>query len=237
MSIEVRLPAYQLLADELRTQITTGRLRPGDRLPTEPQLCASSGVSRSTVREALRLLASQNLIVTTRGVAGGSFVVHPSPDQISETLATGVGLLLANSVLTIEALLEVRATLEVPLAGLAAQRRTDSHLALLAAGLFDPRTDPPDRMLDRHRAFHLALALASGNRLFELVSRPLYTVANEREIIGEKGRDFWLRVDADHRVLLAAVRAGDAACAQTVAGGHLDHLTRAISGVTAPADA
>src|SRR5438876_352461 len=68
------ISSYQALADGLRAQITSGKLRPGDRLPTEPQLCAQSGLSRSTVREALRLLTSQNLIVTTRGVTGGSFV-------------------------------------------------------------------------------------------------------------------------------------------------------------------
>ena len=74
----VRAPAYQTLADDLRAQIVAGRLRPGERLPTEPQLCARFGLSRSTVREALRLLASQHLIVTTRGVTGGSFVAQPS---------------------------------------------------------------------------------------------------------------------------------------------------------------
>ena len=74
----MRVPAYQLLADSLRTQITSGRLRPGERLPTEPQLCVRSGVSRSTVREALRLLTSQHLIVTTRGVTGGSYVARPT---------------------------------------------------------------------------------------------------------------------------------------------------------------
>ena len=83
MSVDVRAPAYRLLADDLRAQITSGRLVPGDRLPTEPQLCQRSGVSRSTVREALRLLASQHLIVTTRGVSGGSFVAHPSPTLCS----------------------------------------------------------------------------------------------------------------------------------------------------------
>src|ERR1051325_7951226 len=73
----VRPPAYQLLADELRADITSGRLQPGERLPPEPELCVKTGVSRSTVREALRLLARQHLIVTTRGVTGGSFVSHP----------------------------------------------------------------------------------------------------------------------------------------------------------------
>jgi DNA-binding FadR family transcriptional regulator len=66
--------------------------------------------------EALRLLSSQHIIVTTRGVAGGSFVAHPSPNQISDTLATGVQLLLASQVVGVEELLEARACVEVPTA-------------------------------------------------------------------------------------------------------------------------
>src|SRR4051794_41929928 len=78
-----------MLADELRADITSGRLQPGERLPPEPELCVRTGVSRSTVREALRLLASQHLIVTTRGVTGGSFVAHPDAEQLSEALSPG----------------------------------------------------------------------------------------------------------------------------------------------------
>src|SRR5918998_6142087 len=89
----VRPPAYQVLADELREDITSGRLRPGERLPPEPELCVRTGVSRSTVREALRLLSSQHLIVTTRGVTGGSFVAPPEAQQPSDALSTGLTLL------------------------------------------------------------------------------------------------------------------------------------------------
>ena len=70
-----------------------GVCSPGERLPPEPELCVKTGVSRSTVREALRLLASQHLIVTTRGVTGGSFVAHPDAEQLSEGLSTGLTLL------------------------------------------------------------------------------------------------------------------------------------------------
>ena len=77
------MPAYQVLADALRAKILAGELEPGRKLPIEPELSAQYGVSRSTVREALRVLASQNLIATTRGVSGGSFVAPPNPEQIS----------------------------------------------------------------------------------------------------------------------------------------------------------
>src|SRR5436305_6163438 len=108
-----RPPAYRLLADGLREQTTSGQLRPGERLPTEPQLCARSGVSRSTVREALRLLASQHLIVTTRGVTGGSFVAEPSTTRLGDLLFTGLTMLMAAGTVNTGQWFEVRESVEV----------------------------------------------------------------------------------------------------------------------------
>jgi len=62
----VRPPAYQVLADELRADITSGRLQPGERLPPEPELSVKTGVSRSTVREALKILASSGVVDIVR---------------------------------------------------------------------------------------------------------------------------------------------------------------------------
>ena len=227
MSVEeaVRAPAYQMLADDLRAQITSGQLRPGERLPTEPQLCQRSGVSRSTVREALRLLASQHLIVTTRGVTGGSFVAHPRPDQIADSLATGVQLLMSNATVGPAELLEVRRLLEVPAAELAAERRTGGQLTELAGALFDPDTDDVERFLAAHREFHCTLVAASNNPLFELIATPLYNLANERELAAMAPAGFWRRVDAEHREILRCVREGDQAGAASASRAHVDHLT------------
>jgi GntR family transcriptional repressor for pyruvate dehydrogenase complex len=157
------------------------------------------------VREALRLLASQNLIITTRGVAGGSFVVHPSPDQLTETLATGLNLLRSSRLVSPRDLLEARLFVEVPSTGLAARRRSDEHLEALQATLFDPQTAELEAMTAIHSAFHEAIADACGNPLLALIAKPLYRVANVREVLQRFGRDFWVRVDADHRAILAAV--------------------------------
>jgi len=223
------LPAYQQLAEQLRSQITTGSLRPGERLPTEPQLCASSGLSRSTVREALRLLASQHLIVTTRGVTGGSFVAHPSPAQLGEILSTGMRLLLSTGAIRPIQLIEVREMLEAPAAALAASRRTEAHLAALRAALFDPSRDPRERMFEAYRDFHAALAVAAGNPLCELVTTPLYWVGNW---VGHAGdavpADFWQRIDADHRKIEQAVTARDGAAAREATLSHLAHLRTVI---------
>jgi len=218
-----RLPAYQLVAASLRAQITSGRLRPGDRLPAEPQLCDRAGVSRSTVREALRLLASEHLIVTTRGVTGGSFVSQPSPGQLADTLSASLRLLIATGQVDMAQIVEVRAAIEVPAAGLAAQRRTDEDLAALRATLGDSQTAGLEAMLAAHRSFHLTLATAAGNPLVEVMLRPLYSVTNERAMPGPAPAGFWRCVDEEHRSILQAVAAQDPAAARAAAYSHAQH--------------
>jgi len=223
----VRPPAYQLLADELRAEITSGRLQPGERLPPEPELCVKSGVSRSTVREALRLLASQHLIVTTRGVTGGSFVAHPDAEQLADALSTGLSLLNNSAEVGFADLLELRRALEIPAAGLAAERRTDANLVELRGALFDPDMDELDTMLAAHTAFHSAVASATGNPLFELVTRPLYHVSYGEEVVGSLPDGYWEHIDADHRELLTCIRNQEPDAAITVGRRHLDYLASA----------
>jgi len=223
----VRPPAYQLLADELRAEITSGRLQPGERLPPEPELCVKSGVSRSTVREALRLLASQHLIVTTRGVTGGSFVAHPDAEQLADALSTGLSLLNNSAEVGFADLLELRRALEIPAAGLAAERRTDANLVELRGALFDPDMDELDTMLAAHTAFHSAVASATGNPLFELVTRPLYHVSYGEEVVGSLPDGYWEHIDADHRELLTCIRNQEPDAAITVGRRHLDYIASA----------
>lgn len=223
-----RPPAYQALADELRDDITSGRLRPGQRLPAEPELCVRAGVSRSTVREALRLLSSQHLIVTTRGVTGGSFVAQPDAGKLSEALMTGMTMLRSAAVVGLAHFVEVRAAVESPIAELAAARRTEDDLAALAGALFDPATDPVDEMVRAHAAFHGALAAATGNALFEVITRPLYQLLNSDELGGAAPAGYWTQIDADHRELIRLVTARDAVAAATVARRHLRYIGEAM---------
>jgi len=86
MKVERIRKAYEQVADQLMTMINSGELKPGDRLPSEAELAADFGVSRTTVREALRILATRNLIHTRKGMAGGHFIVEPTVGSISEFL-------------------------------------------------------------------------------------------------------------------------------------------------------
>lgn len=226
----MRPPAYQLLADELRADITSGRLRPGERLPPEPELCVKTGVSRSTVREALRLLASQHLIVTTRGVTGGSFVAHPDAQHLSEALFTGLTMLTNSTAVGLADLLELRRALDVPAAGLAAVRRTDEQLAEIRGALFDPQIEDVDVMLHAHTVFHSAVAKATGNPLFELVTRPLYHVSVGQEVVDSLPDGYWAQVDVDHRELLQHLTDRNAEAAALSARRHLDYLVRVNQG-------
>jgi DNA-binding FadR family transcriptional regulator len=224
----VRPPAYQQLADELRAEITSGRLQPGERLPPEPELCVKIGVSRSTVREALRLLASQHLIVTTRGVTGGSFVAHPDAEQLADGLSTGFALLTHSAAIGLADLLELRRALEVPAAGLAAVRREEAHLVELRSTLFDPDIDDIDTMLAAHSSFHRAMAKATGNPLFELVGRPIYQASYGEDVIGSLPEGYWARIDGDHRAMIDFLAARDGDGATRVAASHIDYIATTV---------
>ena len=145
-------PAYSRVANELRRLILDGELIPGERLPVEADLAERFGVSRSTVREALRSLTTQNLAVTVRGVSGGTFVSRPDPDQVSDSLTTGLGFLTVAEELTVAELMQARELLEVPAASSAARNRTAEQLERILGSLpARPGSDVAPTFLSQHR--------------------------------------------------------------------------------------
>ena len=219
-----RQPQYAFVADALRKRILSGEFPPGHRLPIEPELSKEYRVSRSTVREALRVLSSQNLVATSRGVAGGSFVVTPDPAQISDYLAASFGLLASSADVSAQALLELRDVLEVPAARLAAQRRTAEHLAALRDTLVDPQAAEPAAFHEGNRRFHQMLLEASGNPLLAALGRPVFDVLEARLVRSDAPPRTWERVFAEHREILGFVEAGESDRAAEAAHAHLDHL-------------
>jgi GntR family transcriptional regulator, transcriptional repressor for pyruvate dehydrogenase complex len=121
----VRAPkTAELIATLYRRQIVRGELRPGDTLPSEQQLMAQFGVSRPTLREAFRILETENLISVKRGSRGGARVAQPS----LSVAARYVGLLLQVQGTTIADIYEARAILEPACARLLARHRTKQDL-------------------------------------------------------------------------------------------------------------
>src|SRR6266436_1760365 len=73
-----------VLADKLRRQIVSGELKPGDTLPSEAHLLEEYGISRPALREAMRVLESEELIAVSRGIRGGAVVLEPTIDKVAQ---------------------------------------------------------------------------------------------------------------------------------------------------------
>ena len=210
---------------QLREQILDGVLGEGVKLPNETVLADDYGVSRTTVREALRLLAAQSLIRTSKGAGGGSFVTVPSADHLSESLRSGIDLLTAADDVTLEELLEARELLEVPAAELAARRRSEEDLARLHAAI----PDQPLRLATReqfayNRDFHSCVIAACGNTLLSIAAQPVFAVLQTHLSRSRLGRAWHRSINEHHRGIAAAIQAGDEQAAGEQMFEHLEWL-------------
>src|SRR3954466_8561280 len=112
--------ASHQIALEIRRYLEREGLQPGDRIGTEQELASEFGVSRPTLREALRLLAGSHLIRASQGRGGGIFVANTAGEGMGRHMSEAIGTMLATESVSLPELLEARMVLEVPMAGLAA---------------------------------------------------------------------------------------------------------------------
>jgi DNA-binding FadR family transcriptional regulator len=151
----------QDVVDALTAQIENGTLRPGDKLPTETEVMAAQGVSRTVVREAISRMQASGLIETRHGI--GSFVLEPSRRR-----ALGIDPATITTLRDVLAVLELRISLESECASLAAQRASDADLAALRRAL-DAIASGAGGGHDTAQLdfqFHLQIAQSTGNRYF-----------------------------------------------------------------------
>lgn len=217
-------PAYAQVAGQLRELIVTGHLHAGDQLPTEAELATVFGVSRSTIREALRSLSAQNLVYTSRGVTGGTFVSEVDPDTVSDYLRTSLGLMSGSETVSVADLLEARAALEVPAARFAAVRRSDPELDQLRANIEVGHIDDEAIRFEKNTEFHELILRASGNPLLNIVASPIFEVLRSRFRRDDVSTDYWKSVDEDHREIYRHVMAGDSQAAEDAMREHLSRL-------------
>ena len=202
--------SYEQVADQLRELIVSGRLAQGERLPTETLLSAEVGVSRATVREALRLLAAQGLIRTTKGASGGSFVTMPSVDHVSDSLSSNIALLADARDLTLEDLIEARELLEVPAARFAARRRAPGDVERLRKAIpaDEPVLDVQSEFI-HNRDFHATLIECCGNTVLQIAAQPVFLALQTSLSRSGLGRNFHRTVHAHHIRIVEAVHSAD----------------------------
>lgn len=216
---------------DLETRIQRGDYAPGAQLPTEKVLAETFGVSRAVVREAIARLKADGLIETRQG--SGAFVAE-NPKSLNFRLSAGgeSGLLH---------IFELRTMIEATVAELAARRRNDADLQVMHDAL-DRMEKALSEEIDGSEAdddFHLAIASATHNqyvlRLAEFLGRQFSESRRMAWIDHPRGMESPREAQREHRIMLAAITAGDPAAARQAAHVHLRGAAERV-GIDLPAD-
>jgi DNA-binding FadR family transcriptional regulator len=210
------------LVDLLSAEITSGKLEPGARLPTEQAMMESFGVSRTVIREAVSALRSEGLVTTRQGV--GAFVskdVQRRPFRIDPEELKSLQEILR--------IMELRMAVEIFAAGLAAERRSATQLRCIAAALsrIDAAIGRGETAVSADFDFHRAIAKATGNSYFEKFLDYLGHYIIPRQTLRVKRRDsedeavYLRKVQGEHHVIHQAIAEADPRAARLAMRAHL----------------
>jgi GntR family transcriptional regulator, transcriptional repressor for pyruvate dehydrogenase complex len=235
---EIRAPAsYELVVDQVRRAIQVGRFLPGARLPPERELAGQLGVSRTTVREAMRVLQGERMVEIRRGRAGGPVVLGPtaSPGEIRRALRRRLAEL--------ENVFDYRLAVEPAAAGLAAGRRTSNDLGHLKDALEALNTlaaspddasevSPPSRFFAADAEFHRRIALSTRNPL--LVKAVEDARAAMFLPVGGVFPALHPSANEYHAEILAAIEGRDSDAARVAMDAHIERTRAALVELARP---
>ena len=162
---------YEQVADQIERLIIEEAFHPNDKLPSERNLAERLGVSRTVIREATRVLNVRGLVEVRAG--SGTYVQELSPSSAAAPI--GLFLKLQRSANTFQNLNEIRFTLEVDIAGLAAERVAAKDIAAMEAAIEGMAThvENAEQFVHYDLAFHTALATATYNDLYTILLTPI----------------------------------------------------------------
>jgi GntR family transcriptional regulator, transcriptional repressor for pyruvate dehydrogenase complex len=224
-SVEGQGLLYVRIADSLREDILSGKIPPGSRLPSEAELGRLFAASRTSVREALRVLVSQRLITTTRGARGGSFVRQLNHSEITEMLRDNMRSLMVGHGPDVAEMEELRELLEVSATWMAAKCRTDEQLKRMAACVNAAVPDNPTaEQIKSNLGFHHEILRATGNRLMHLFAEPVLASINLVTQEQPKSPAYYRSVTLGHRMIFQAIADRDQAAARDAMSEHVSYL-------------
>lgn len=162
---------YEQVADQIERLIVGESFRPDDKLPSERNLAERLGVSRTVIREATRVLSVRGLVVVKPG--SGTYIQELSPSNAAAPI--GLFLKLRHSANSFQNLSEIRFTLEVDIAGLAAERATEEDIVAMETAVTEMAGHIADaqHFVQYDLAFHSALATATHNDLYSVLLIPI----------------------------------------------------------------
>ena len=211
----IKVPkSCDVLAERLQQKILSGVYKSGSALPTERELVADTGLSRSSVREALRILEAQGLVQTRAGRYGGSIVSRPT----DALLASHINLFAKGLSVSLRALVEARQALEPMVAYLAARNRTAADVAeltLISTRLDEAALHDVSGFLQENANWHTALAAASHNDLLRAFTASISGLMLEAsQIESFASEDVRKLVTQAHNRIFEAIVAQDANAAR-----------------------
>ncbi|MEV8638687.1 FadR/GntR family transcriptional regulator [Streptosporangium sp. NPDC051023] len=219
----------QQVEETIRAAILSGELGVGEVLPPEAELARQFNVSRTTLREALRVLTSQRLITKVPGARGGNFVQSVDYQSLGDVMTDAVNNLLALGSIRFEEVADVRRYLEIPSVRLAAEHRSEDELIELTEIVERQKSasvdDPEIPRLDRQ--FHTTIARASGNRALAGLVAALHQTTEPvhyLDLSKEVGRE----TVKQHVAILKAIESRDPQAAEAAIVTHLTYLQEHI---------
>lgn len=220
----------QQVEQTIKAAILDGELKSGEMLPSEAELARQFNVSRTTLREALQSLVTQNLILKVPGARGGNFVQSVDYRSLGDVVIESVDNLLALGSIDFMEVAAVRQQLEVPAVRLAAENRSEHDVERLRGTVERQKTvsvDAPE-VSELDRQFHTQIADASGNRVLASFIAALHHATEPvdyLELSSEVGRE----TVRQHQAIVRAIRQQKPDAAEAAIIEHLTYLRQHIS--------
>ena len=211
------LKTSEIVALEIVRDIVAQRMQPGDRLPLEAEMLVQYRVSRSSLREALRLLEVQGLIAIRPGPGAGTVVGRVLPGNLARTLTLHLHMLGSNY----DQLLEAWQETEPTLSRLAARNPDRARVKEALAPFLD---EPHAWAIREGLRFHDIVAELSGNPVLALALQSIGHIVTEQVLTSTERGDLEQQIVHDHREMAEAIIAGDEVRAEALAREHLHHI-------------
>ena len=211
--------ASSSIADQIRQAIVTGKLDQGERLPPERELAEQFGVSRVTVRDALRALEAMGLIEVRVGARGGAFVTVPTGSIVGQTMSD----MMMMSAVTPEDIVEARLVVELGTVTLACARATDEDLAALneLAERSDAALAGKTYTRELSWDFHALVAKAAHNVAIEGLTSSFRSSLSMHPIRTREGAKAYALTVEEHATILDAIVVRDGSTARREMAKHL----------------
>lgn len=215
---------FEGVAQQLQRLIVEGALKPGERLPPERELCARLGVSRGSLRDAIRMLELAGLVVPRQGE--GTVVADLSP----ETVAAPIASMLVRKRELLAELLDVRRMIEPALAARAAERATPEDVARLEDVLRrqEEKVQRGEPTIGEDGEFHYQLALAARNGVVRSVLDVLMQLLRETRARSLQTPGRPRRSLEGHQRILEAIRRRDPGAAEVAVRRHLEEVEQIV---------